>query len=184
MLFASVRCRWSRLPVSLPSSMWPMHDSLHTSQVSKFVYGRWRPVTAIREAELDLNPETEPDADWLPLLPTPPYPAYAGNAASSSAAAARALGLALGTDDIPVSATWRQTGGLPDVTHHFASFSQAAEEHAISRMWGGIHMRTDAVAGLEIGTKVAEFVFANYMRLRAGTETRLILRMGPCTGAS
>jgi hypothetical protein len=143
-----------------------MHDSIHTSQVSKFVYGRWRPVTAIREAEHDLNPSTEPDADWLPLIPTPPYPAYAGNASSVSAGAARALGLAFGTNDIPIRATWRQTGGLPDITHHFTGFSQAAEETAVGRMWGGIHFRSDAVAGLEIGTRVAEFVFANYMAPR------------------
>jgi hypothetical protein len=140
-----------------------IHDSIHTSQVSKYVYGRWRPVTAIHEAELDLNPATAPDAGWLPLIPNPPYPAYAGNGASLSAGAARALWLALGTNDIPVRVTWRRTDGLPDVTHHFTSFSQAAEEAAVGRMWGGIHFRSDAVAGLEIGTKVAEFVFANYM---------------------
>jgi hypothetical protein len=130
--------------------------------VSKFVYGLWRPVTAIRQADFDFNPSTEPDADWLSLLPTPPYPAYVGNAASSGASAARALWLAFGTNDIAVSATWRRTG-LPDVTHDFANFWEVAEEFADSRLWGGIHYRFDAVAGLEVGTKVAEFVFGNYM---------------------
>ncbi len=48
---------------------------------SKFVYGLWRPVTAIRQADTDLNPATDPDATWLPLLTTPPYPSYAGNMA-------------------------------------------------------------------------------------------------------
>ncbi len=50
-------------------------------QASKFVYGLWRPVTAIRQADTDLNPATEPDPTWLPLIPTPPYPSYAGNMA-------------------------------------------------------------------------------------------------------
>ncbi len=34
----------------------------------------WRPVTAIREADTDGNPATEPDPTWTPLLNTPPYP--------------------------------------------------------------------------------------------------------------
>ena len=45
-----------------------VHDGLQTAQASKFVYGLWRPVTAIRQADTDLNPATEPDAGWLPLL--------------------------------------------------------------------------------------------------------------------
>jgi hypothetical protein len=51
-----------------------MHDGLQTSFTSKFVYGLWRPVTAIRRADEDLNPATAPDPTWIPLLVTPPYP--------------------------------------------------------------------------------------------------------------
>jgi hypothetical protein len=64
------------------------HDGLQTSFTSKFVYGLWRPVTAIRRADEDGNPATDPDPEWIPLLVTPPYPSYAGNAACLSAAAA------------------------------------------------------------------------------------------------
>jgi hypothetical protein len=49
-----------------------IHEALQTTQASKFVYGMWRPVTAIRAADLDLNPETDPDPTWLPLITTPP----------------------------------------------------------------------------------------------------------------
>ena len=65
-----------------------IHDTLHTTQTSKFIYGLWRPVTAIRNAADDLNPATEPDATWLSLIITPAYPAYAGNMAAVGAAAA------------------------------------------------------------------------------------------------
>jgi hypothetical protein len=57
-----------------------IHDALQTTQASKFVYGVWRPVTAIRAADTDLNAATDPDPDWLPLIATPPYPAYARGA--------------------------------------------------------------------------------------------------------
>jgi hypothetical protein len=67
-----------------------MHDALHTTLTGKFVYGLWRPVTAIRNAADDLNPATEPDPAWLPLITTPPYPSYPGNQAGVGAAVAAA----------------------------------------------------------------------------------------------
>jgi hypothetical protein len=145
-----------------------VHDGLQTTQASKFVYGLWRPVTAIRQADSDLNPATDPDPAWLPLLTTPPYPSYAGNMATIGASAARALHLAFGTNDMPVTATWRQSTGLPDVSHHFEGFWQAAEEQSESRIYGGIHYRFDQVAGQQVGRSVADFVFANFMGPRRG----------------
>jgi hypothetical protein len=144
-----------------------IHDALQTTQASKFVYGVWRPVTAIRAADTDLNPETDPDPTWLPLITTPPYPAYAGNLATIGASAARALHLVSETDDVPVAITWTLTGGRPEVTRHFDGFWQAAEEEAMARIHGGIHYRFDQEAGQQIGRSVAEFVFENYVRPRA-----------------
>jgi hypothetical protein len=143
-----------------------VHDALQTAQASKFVYGLWRPVTAIRQADTDLNPSTDPDASWLPLLTTPPYPSYAGNMATIGASAARALQLVFGTDQIAVTATWRQSNGQPDITHAFDGFWAAAEEQSESRIYGGIHYRFDQVAGQQIGKSVAEFVASNYMKGR------------------
>jgi hypothetical protein len=135
-----------------------VHDGLQAAQASKFVYGLWRPVTAIREAANDLNPATDADPDWLPLLTTPPYPSYAGNMATIGASAARALQLAFGTNDIAVTATWRQTGGLPDVTKQYAGFWQVAEEQTESRIYGGIHFRFDNDVGLDMGRVIANAV--------------------------
>ena len=143
-----------------------VHDALQTAQTSKFVYGMWRPVTAIRQADTDLNPATDPDATWLPLLTTPPYPSYAGNMATIGASAARALQLAFGTDQIAVTATWRQSGGQPDVTHTFDGFWDVAQEQSESRIYGGIHYRFDQVAAQQMAKSVAEFVATNYMKGR------------------
>ena len=141
-------------------------DALQTTQASKFVYGVWRPVTAIRAADTDLNAGTDPDPAWLPLITTPPYPSYAGNLATIGASAARALHLACGTNDMPVAVTWKGAGGLPDVTRHFEGFSQAADEEYMARVYGGIHYRFDQDAGQQVGRSVAEFVFANFMTRR------------------
>jgi hypothetical protein len=138
-------------------------DGLQTSFTSKFVYNLWRPVTAIRNADKDMNDATTADSNWLPLLPTPPYPAYAGNMACLTAAGARALALGFGRDDIPFSATWTRTMGLDDVTREFLSFSDLAQQMAVSRIHGGIHFRFDTEGSLAVCGKVAEYVHKNYM---------------------
>jgi hypothetical protein len=143
-----------------------IHDALQTTLVSKFVYGLWRPVTAIRQADTDLNGATDPDPTWLPLLTTPPYPSYAGNIATIAASAARTLQLVMGTNDVAVNAIWKQSGGQPDVVHTFGTIWDAAEEASASRIYGGIHYRFDQVAGQTAGKAVAEYVFANFMTPR------------------
>jgi hypothetical protein len=143
-----------------------IHDALQTTLTSKFVYGMWRPITAIRQADTDLNAATDADPTWATLIPTPPYPSYAGNMASIGASAARALALAVGTNDVPVSVTWRQSGGQSDVVHHFASLWEIADEQAMSRVYGGIHFRFDNDAGQTAGKAVADYVFANFMHAR------------------
>jgi hypothetical protein len=139
-----------------------MHDGLQTSFTSKFVYGLWRPVTAIRRADEDLNADTAADPTWISLLATPPYPSYAGNAACLSAAAARAHQLALGRDDIPFSITWPRPGLLP-VTRDFSGFWDLADQQARSRIHGGIHYQFDSDASQAMCVKVPEFAFSRFM---------------------
>jgi hypothetical protein len=143
-----------------------LHDGLQTSFTSKFVYGLWRPVTAIQRADEDGNPLTEADPDWLPLLGTPPYPSYAGNASCLGAVAARALQLVFGRDDVPFSVTWVGIEPNPDVTRHYDGFWQLAEEFARSRIYGGIHYQFDSDASQSACPKVAEYAHANYMTQR------------------
>ena len=140
-----------------------IHDALQTTLTSKFIYGLWRPFTAIRQADTDLNPNTAQDVSWSTLIPTPPYPSYAGNMATIGASAARVIALAIGTDDIQVSATWKQSGGAPDITRTWSKLSDIAQEMADSRIYGGIHYRFDNVAGQTAGKSVADYVFANFM---------------------
>jgi hypothetical protein len=140
-----------------------LHDGLQTSFTSKFTYGLWRPVTAIRRADEDGNPLTASDPDWTPLLITPPYPTYAGNASCLSAAAARALQLVLGTDEVPFSVTFPGIAPNPDVTRNYDRFSVLAEEYARSRIYGGIHFQFDSDASQSACPGVADYIYANYM---------------------
>ena len=139
------------------------HDGLQTSVTGKFTYGLWRPVTAIQRADEDGNPLTDPDPAWLPLLSTPTYPTYPGNASCLAAASARALQLALGSDEVPFSVTWVGIPPTLDVTRDYDRFSDLAEEFARSRIYGGIHFQFDSDASQAACPKVAEYAFANYM---------------------
>lgn len=141
-----------------------MQDGVHTAQASKFVYQLWRPVHAIQRADEDMNPLTDADKTWEPLITTPPYPSYAGNMACIGAATARALQLFFGTNDIPVSIRWESTDGASSVTRTFPGFWQAADHQALSREYGGIHYHFDTTASQEVCPKVANYVFANFMR--------------------
>jgi hypothetical protein len=141
-----------------------MQDGVQTAQASKFVYQLWRPIHAIQRAGEDMNPGTDADPTWEPLLTTPPYPSYAGNMACIGAASARALALYFGTNDVLVSVQWAHTDGINYVVRSFPGFWQLAEHQATSREYGGIHYHFDTMASFEACPKVAGYVYANYMR--------------------
>lgn len=141
------------------------HDALLTSFTGKFLYGLWRPVTAIREAARDGNPATEADPAWSPLVPTPPYPGHPGNMACLGAAQARVLARLHGHDGVPFDVTWTGTAG-PDVTKRFEGFRQLADEGGYSRIWGGIHFRFETLASFGACTRLGDYAADNVLRAR------------------
>ena len=145
-----------------------MNDGLQTSFASKFHYRLWRPLTAIHRAAEDGNPATEADMSWKTLhAGTPPYPTYAGNAATIGAASATVLADVFGGDSVPFTVDWSVYGPqFAGVTRSYAGFWAAADEEAVSRVYGGIHFSFDSDAGQGIGANVGEYVLDNFF-LRA-----------------
>jgi hypothetical protein len=139
------------------------HDALQTAFTSKYQYGLWRPVTAIRRADEDGNANTAQDANWSSLVGAPPYPSYAGNMATIGASQATVFSLFFGRDDVPFQHAWEGAGGA---TRSYPGFTAMADEEANSRIYGGIHFRFDNVAGQSIGRSVGNYVFLNFMRPR------------------
>ena len=112
----------------------------------KFRSNRIRPETAIRKYI---------DPTWEPLLQTPPFPEYTSGHSTISGASAYILTHYLGdnfhfTDDVEVQY------GLP--ARSFPSFMAAAQEAAVSRLYGGIHYRDANEKGTAQGLKVGEWV--------------------------
>ena len=142
------------------------HDGLRTSFNGKFLYGLWRPVTAIREAERDGNADTAADPTWLPLITSPPYPSYPGNIACISIASATVLTHVFGRDDVPFTVTWPDAAGAPVATRSYNGFRQLSDECAMARIWAGIHFEFDHSASKGVCTQVADYILANQLRPR------------------
>ena len=134
-------------------------DTLINVWDDKAFYRFWRPITAIREANLDGNAATSPDPDWLPLIATPPYPENTSGASSLAAAATRTLQQFFGTDNV----AWTDTN-LGGLTRSFAHPSDAVNEVVEARIWSGIHFRRADVQGAAVGTQVSNWTNANYLR--------------------
>lgn len=146
---------------------------------AKYRFRFWRPYTAIRRAAEDGNDRTEPDPDWLPLLWTPPevmpptflippIPDYPSGAATVSAAAAEVLRTRFG-DRLRFSVA---SATLPGERRHFTSFSQAARENGMSRVYGGIHFLHAVEDGWALGRSVARVVARSVPRAKTRRQRR------------
>jgi membrane-associated phospholipid phosphatase len=133
-------------------------DSAIAFYDAKYIYRLWRPITAIRLADTDGNPQTVADPNWLPLAGnTAADPSYPGAHSTISAAAAGVLSSFYHHgQQFSVMST-----ALPGVTRSFTSFIAAAQEAGLSRIFSGQHTRIDHVAGVELGHDVARFVLHN-----------------------
>ena len=129
---------------------------------AKYKYEFWRPITAIRNGDIDGNPATERDATWQPIDATPMHPEYpCAHCIVSSSVAAVIEGL-LGSDEIPeVSLT---SPFVPGVTHHFTNLRAYTDEVANARICAGFHYRFSTVAGREMGQKIGAYVVKSVMQ--------------------
>ena len=126
-------------------------DAVTSVFEAKYYYDYWRPVTGIRAAATDGNPDTTADPDWHALVFTPPFPSYSSAATGTAGAVDGVLEGLLGSHyhfclDGPTTRCW---DSLLDATTEFAN----------ARVWGGVHWRFDTDASLVIGAQVGQSVF-------------------------
>jgi hypothetical protein len=123
-------------------------------------YNYWRPVTAIRTADTDGNPDTSADPTWTPLVPTPPIPDYDSAHAVEGGAAAQVLRRFFGTDHLgftTCSLTLPAGSTCDDpapVLRSYTSFSQARDENGRSRILVGFHFRKAVQEGIDHGRQI------------------------------
>ena len=130
-------------------------DSVSAVWEAKYYYGWWRPITAIREAPPDSNPNT-PDPTWTPLITTPPYPDWPSGLSGVIGALSTSLTLLDGGVDLFLTST------SAGVTRHYTSAASIQQDVIDARVWSGIHFRTADEVGVAMGIQTANWALSHH----------------------
>src|SRR5882757_4764018 len=133
-----------------------LNDAFIAVLDAKYHYNFWRPITAIRNGDIDGNPATDREASWQPIGPTPMHPEYPCAHCILSGTVTGIVKEALGTTDIPEIATTSPTA--PGITHRWTNMTAFSEEIANARIWAGFHYRFSTRAGTEMGQQIGEYI--------------------------
>ena len=125
---------------------------------SKYTYQQWRPITAIRNADIDGNPGTTADPGWTSLVTTPNHPEYPSQHGCVTSALAQVLANAVGTTNIDATVP----GGGTLTSQTFDTVHDLDSQLVNARVWIGFHFRNSVVAGENLGTAVANWELQRY----------------------
>lgn len=140
---------------------------------NKFHYNHWRPYTAIRWAANDGNPDTVPDITWNNLHKhTYAFPSYPSAHGTACTAAMSVLADTFGNDysftmttpEVDKAGPFSGKVEMNPPTRSFNSFSAAAMECSMSRVYLGIHFRYDSVEGYNLGNQIGSYAIENYLK--------------------
>jgi hypothetical protein len=140
-------------------------DAYVSSFHNKFLYNHWRPYTAIRWAAHDGNPDTDADEDWTNTHQhTYAFPSYPSAHGTACAAAMAGFADTFGDDysftmsnpEVDIAGPFSGKMKPDPPVRSFESFSDAALECTMSRVYLGIHFRYDSDAGNALGRKVGD----------------------------
>lgn len=126
-----------------------MDDALIAGFEAKYHYNFWRPVTAIRNGDIDGHDGTPREAGWASLIDSPMHPEYPSGHALLAGALASVVKAELGNTPVPVLSTSSPTA--KGATRRWTSIDDFVKEVCEARIWGGIHFRSAAEAGETIG---------------------------------
>jgi hypothetical protein len=129
---------------------------------AKYHFSFWRPVTAIRNGNIDGNPDTIADPTWTPLGITPNHPEYPAAHGCITGAMAETLKGYFGTPNLTF--TVGSTAFNPAHAHTFTSTKALEQEVGNARIYAGFHYHGSVVQGIVLGQKVAHQVLVNFFQ--------------------
>jgi hypothetical protein len=141
----------------------------------KFTYLHWRPVTAIRAADTDGDPRTDPDPTWTSYLPTPPNPEWPSGHGAGAGAGERVLEHFCGPrTPVPFAATYiRGDGKVVTLDYPRGTrWSRLTQENVDARVWAGVHFRFSDEVGATLGRRVGAHAVQRLDRLHPRTSDR------------
>ncbi|MDO9470176.1 MAG: vanadium-dependent haloperoxidase [Nitrosomonas sp.] len=136
-------------------------DALIAVFDAKYHYGFWRPVTAIRNGDIDGNDATERDASWVPFIDTPMHPEYPCAHCIVSAAVGTVLQAEIGDGQTPVLTTASKAAG--GMARSWTKLDEFMQEVVNARIYDGVHYRNSGKVGAEMGKQVAELAAKKYL---------------------
>jgi pimeloyl-ACP methyl ester carboxylesterase len=128
------------------------NDALIAVFDAKYHYGFWRPVTAIRNGDLDGNDATGRDASWAPLIDTPLHPEYPCAHCILASTIGTVLEAEIGAGATPTLRTRSPTA--PGVVRSWTRIEDFVQEVADARVAGGVHYRNSTRVGLAMGRQI------------------------------
>ncbi len=137
-----------------------MDDAIISVFDAKWAYKFWRPVTAIRNGDIDGNDATERDPSWVPFIDTPMHPEYP--CAHCIVASTIGTVLRLELDDTPVPPLSSVSPTLPGVTRRWTTIDDFVREVSEARICDGVHFRNSTEVANAMGKKVGELVFTKF----------------------
>ena len=140
-----------------------MDDALISVFEAKYHYQFWRPVTAIRNGDIDGNDATVADPGWAPLVETPMHPEYPSGHAILAAAVGAVLKAEVGNAPMPVLSASSPTA--KGAMRRWNSVDEFVREVADARVWGGMHYRFSSEVGIAMGTRIGALAAAKHLGL-------------------
>jgi len=134
-------------------------DTIIAGFDSKYTYNLWRPHHAIRLADTDGNPATDPDPTWSGLFVAPRHQEYISNHAVFTGGLMHALARLLG-DEHTFTLAARD---YPSFTWTFHRFSDATAQVKEARIWAGIHYRNSCDVGEAVGLQISDYILDHFL---------------------
>jgi hypothetical protein len=127
---------------------------------AKYAYNFWRPVTAIRNADLTSNPATPREASWQPLGVTPMHPEYPCAHCITASAVSTVLQHVVGNEIDEITLTSPTAAG---VTRKWTRLQDYSDEVSSARIYAGFHYRFSTEAGKDMGKKIGDLAVTTLM---------------------
>ena len=128
---------------------------------AKYTYNLWRPVTAIRNADLTSNAATPREESWMPLGVTPMHPEYPCTHCIVAAAISTVLQSVAGDEVDAISLT---SPTAPGVTRKWTRLQDYSDEVSNARIYAGFHYRFSTEVGKDMGKKIGQLTVATQLR--------------------
>jgi len=130
---------------------------------AKYHHNFWRPITAIRNGDVDGNDATERDASWTPFIDTPMHPEYPCAHCIVSGAVGTVLKAEIGSGSMPTLLT-TTSNTAKGASRSWTKIDDFMQEVANGRIYDGVHYRNSTEVGTAMGKQIGELAVAKYLR--------------------